>query len=102
MQLLQEHCLKYKEYITTNEQVSVCSFPLIYAYKILIWFSLKTTNDHIKPTDRVGLFENGVKFSFKEHLKYTRKHNMLCAVPESRLQIYSGGRSRVFESPHDN
>ena len=35
MQLLQEHCLKYKEYITTNEQISVCSFPLIYAYKIL-------------------------------------------------------------------
>ena len=35
MQLLQEHCLKYKEYITTNEQISVCSLPLIYAYKIL-------------------------------------------------------------------
>ena len=35
MQLLQEHCLKYKEYITTNEQASVCSFSLIYAYKIL-------------------------------------------------------------------
>ena len=34
MQLLQEHCLKYKEYITTNEQSSVCSFPLINAYKI--------------------------------------------------------------------
>lgn len=35
MQLLQEHCLKYKEYITTNEQASGCSFPLIYAYQIL-------------------------------------------------------------------
>ena len=47
--------------------------------------TLKFTNDRIKPTDRVGLFENSVEFSFKEHSKYTRKHKMLCAVPESRL-----------------
>ena len=47
--------------------------------------TLKFTNDRIKPTDRVGLFENSVKFSFKEHSQYTRKHKMLCAVPESGL-----------------
>ena len=46
---------------------------------------MKPTNDHIKPTDRVGLFEDSVKFSFKEHSKNTRKHKMLCAVSESRL-----------------
>ena len=48
-------------------------------------FLLIFANDHIKPTDRVGLYENSVKFSFKEHSKNTRKHKMLCAVPESRL-----------------
>ncbi len=46
--------------------------------------TFKFTNDHIKPTDRVGLFEDSVEFSFKEHFQNTRKHNMLCAVPESR------------------